>query len=40
MTCRYEKGEIKREKDRENVQNIIKSQEDMIKSKTKENIKL
>jgi len=34
MTCRYEKGEIKREKDRENVQNIIKSQEDMIKSKT------
>jgi len=28
------KGEIKREKDRKNIQNIMKSQEDMITSKT------
>ena len=34
MTCRYENEKLKEKKIEKNIQNIRKSQEDMIKSKT------
>ena len=34
MACSYVNERLKEKKDRKNIQNIRKSQEDMIKSKT------
>ena len=34
MTCRYEKERLKEKKIKENIQNMRKSREDMIKNKT------